>query len=309
MTARGVQRARARGWFPVLACAACGFLGCAASRPLPPRAPALAVPTDAVPPDLDFVARVDLARVRSALGTAGVDLVEREAGGQATADATTKLVSDAIDHSDTAVLALRPELVPGEADNVLVLTGHFHELGIDDALRSAGWSAAVDLGGDVRRFERPGKLSRAAAARAYAFGDEGLVFASTAEIDSVEAVLERGMAPSKLAPKAKGVLAFGLRLRIVRGELERRYPILARAVGDTDRLEGSVDTTAKGLALEVSFELPSEAAATDSASALGEVRQALAASEGKMGTMAHAAEVQAVGRFVVLRAPLERGLL
>lgn len=286
------------------------LLGCATRTPVraPPRAPFLASPSDALPPDLDLVVRIDLARIRTALGPAGLALVRQGAESALTADALSELMRNALDRSDSAFFALRPELVPGEADNVLVLSGRFAELGVDEALRKAGWSAGVDLGGLVRRFDRPGKLSRSSAARLYAFGDERLVFVSSAEIDSVEAVLEGGLAPSVLRPKESGVLAFAARLRAFRTGLGARFPLLAGAVGDAVKLDGSVESASEGLELEMSLELPDEAGAERSANAFGKVRQAMATTDGKLGEVARSTETSAVGRFVVMRANLARGL-
>jgi hypothetical protein len=180
---------------------------------------------------------------------------------------------------------------------------------VDRALRASGWSAPVDLGGDVRRFDRDGKVSRSSPARVYAFADERLVFVSTAEIDSVEAVLERHRAPSSLEPQARGVLAFAARLRTLGQTLVERYPELADAIGPAGAVQGVVDSTATGLGLEVSLELPSETSAERTAEALGRIRQALASTAGKMAAMAHNANIQAVGRFAVVRVALERGML
>jgi hypothetical protein len=309
MTGGSGQRGRPSGVRWGLVVLLSSTLGCAGSRPAPPRAPALATSADAVPPDLDLVVRVDLAKVRAALGPAGLALVRRGAGSTVAADGETALVANAIEHSETAVLALRPELIPGEADNVLVLGGHFAGLGVEKALRQHGWSGAADLGGDVRRFDRKGKVGRASAARVYAFGDDALVFVSPAEIDSVEAVIEHGMPPNPLRPKASGVLSFAARLRALRLGLGYQYPSLANALGDAAGVEGSVESSGTGLAVELSFELPSEAGAAESAAALARVQQAVATTEGKLGTMAHDTKIEAVGRYVVLHLALERGIL
>jgi hypothetical protein len=281
-------------------------VSCAGSRAAPPRAPALSAPLDAVPPDLDLVVRVDLAKVRSALGPAG--LASLRHGADALGETRQALVERALEASDTVVLALRPELIPHETDNVLVLSGHFTGLGVDRALRQSGWSAPVDLGGDVRRFDRPERVSRGTPARVYAFGDERLVFVSTAEIDSVEAVLERGRAPSSVKPQSRGVLAFAARLRTLGAGLAASYPEFADAVGPALAVQGVVDSTATGLGLEVALELPTEAEATRTSDALGRIRQALLTTEGKMAPMAQNANVQAVGRFAVVRVALERGM-
>jgi hypothetical protein len=281
---------------------------CAASRPAPPRAPVLPLPADAVPPDLDLVVRVDLAKVRAALGPQGVAALRHDAG-SALGAGPRELVDQALEVSDTAVLALRPEVIPNETDNVLVLSGHFRELGVDAALKKTGWSAPVDLGGDVRRFERRGAVTRSAPARVYAFADDRLVFVSEAELDSVEAVLEHGMAPSSLKPQSRGVLAFAARLRTLGFALVNRYPEIAEAVGPVRAIQGVVDATPTGLGLELALELPDEGAAARTSEAVDGIRQALTKSEGKMAAMAQNANVQAVGRFAVVRVALERGIL
>ncbi len=292
-----------------VACLGVGLAGCSASRPPPPRAPALSAPNDAVPPDLDLVIRVDLAKVRAALGPEGIAALRRGAASAAGAETGSDFFVRALEHADVACLALRPELVPGEADNVLVLGGHFHELDVEASLRKDGWSAPLDLGGAVFRYERPGKVSRSSALRAYEFGDEGLVFASPAEVDSVEAVLEHGLAPNPLKPEARGVLAFAARLRALRGGFGARYPSVARALGDARRVEGVVDSTASGLRLEVSLEFGSNDQAIAALGELERIRAALAQGEGKMATVATSAKLEAVGAFVIVRVPLERGIL
>jgi len=282
-------------------------LGCA-SRPPPPPAPSLTSPADAIPADLDLVVRVDLEKVRAALGPTGTALMRRGMG-TLPDDPGTALVTQALERTTTAYLALRPELVPGEADNVLVLAGRFEGLELDKSLASAGFASPVDLGGDVRRFDRRTRVGRAAPARVYAFRSEQLVFVSPAEVDSVEAVLEHGAPPSPLRPREQGVLGFAARLRALRYGLAQRYPSLARSVGDAAGLEGTVSASPEGLVLDISVELPSEAGAQDAAEALGRVQQALSLSDGKLGALAQGARTEAVGRYVVVRVALARGLL
>ncbi|HWP09184.1 MAG TPA: hypothetical protein VNN72_25750 [Polyangiaceae bacterium] len=281
--------------------------GCAAPPP-PPRAPSITTPADALPGDLDLVVRVDLEKVRAALGPAGAELMRRGTGALPS-DPGTELVARALERTSVAFLALRPELVPGEADNVLVLSGRFADLGLDQALASAGFASPVDLGADVRRFDRKTKVGRAAPARIYVFRNEQLVFVSAAELDSVEAVLERGMRPSPLRPREQGVLAFAARLRALRYGIAQRYPSIARAVGDAAGVEGSIDATPEGLGLDLSLELPSELDAQASAEALGRVKEALEGADGKLGALAKGARAEAVGRYVVVRLALVRGLL
>ena len=117
------------------------------------------------------------------------------------------------------------------------------------------------------------------------------------------------VAPSSLKPQSRGVLAFAARLRTLGTTLVDRYPEFADAIGPAEAVQGVVDSTATGLGLEVALELPSEASAERTSAALGRIQQALAATAGKMAAMAHNANIQAVGRFAVVRVALERGML
>ncbi|HTQ05611.1 MAG TPA: hypothetical protein VMI54_17230 [Polyangiaceae bacterium] len=306
--ARRSGPARLAAWLLVVASSAAA-VGCGSARPPPPQAPALSVPNDAVPPDLDLVIRVDLAKVRSALGPEGLATLRRGAANAAGTETDSDFFTRALEHADIACLALRPELVPGEADNVLVLAGHFRDLDVEPSLRRAGWASPLDLGGAVWRYERAGKVSRSGAVRVYQFGDEGLVFVSPAEVDSVEAVLEHGMAPNSLKPEARGVLAFAARLRALRGGFGARYPAVGHVLADALRIEGNVDSTANGLLLELSIEFGNNEVAREAEDDLERIRAALAGGEGKMATVAASAKLEAVGTFVVVRVPLDRGIL
>lgn len=309
-----MTRARRGGSFGLatsllVAASALGLGACASARPPPPHAPALAAPNDAIPPDLDLVIRVDLAKVRAALGPEGLATLRRGAASAVRAETDDDFFVRALEHADVACLALRPELVPGEADNVLALSGHFGELDVERALRHDGWAAPIDLGGAVWRYERPGKVSRSAALRVYQFGDDGLVFASPGEVDSVEAVLERGLQPNALKPEARGVLAFAARLRTLRGGFAARYPSVARVLEDARRIEGNVDAAANGLMFELSVEFGSDDEALAAVGELTRIQAALAGGEGKLAAVAHSAKLEAVGTFVIVRVPLERGIL
>ena len=74
-------------------------LACA-SRPPPPPAPSLTSPADALPADLDLVVRVDLEKVRTALGPAGIELMRRGTGALPS-DPGTALVTKALERTTT----------------------------------------------------------------------------------------------------------------------------------------------------------------------------------------------------------------
>ena len=62
-----------------LACVALLLAGCAARRAAPPPAPSVEDPAGIVPPDLDLVLRLDLGRLRDALGQGALDELTRRA--------------------------------------------------------------------------------------------------------------------------------------------------------------------------------------------------------------------------------------
>lgn len=280
--------------------------GCASELPPPPRAPQLSLPGDALPADLDCVVRVDLLRVRSALGPAALAGLRREAA-TTSKDLSEAWIAEAIERSDVALVAFRPELAGSGVDNVIVLRGRFE--GVKPPVGADGWAPAVDLGGDVRRFDRSGTLPRSSPARLYAFRDEQLVFVSTAEIDAVEAVLEGGRAPSSVQPPARGVLAFAARLRGVRQAVGQRFPILASALGDARAVTGSLEIRGDELAGEVALELESDEQATQAAELARSMAAVLGAGDSRWAAPARATTLESAGHFAVLRSSLSRAEL
>jgi hypothetical protein len=287
--------------FGAVACA-----GCAADLPPPPRAPRLTVPGDALPADLDCVVRIDLSRVRSALGPLALAGLRRGAAATAT-DLAEGWIADAIERSDLALVAFRPELEGGGPDNVIVLRGRFQ--GVKPPSGPKAWGPSVDLGADVRRFDRLGPVPRSSPARLYAFRDEQLVFVSAAEIDAVEALLEGGRAASTVQPPARGVIAFAARLRGVQRTFGKRFPILASALGDARAVSGSLEARGDGLVAEVALELETDEQAQRVAELARSVATVLGAGESRWAGPARATKLESAGHFAVLRAVLSRAEL
>lgn len=269
----------------------------------PPRAPGLDRLADALPPDLDAVLRLDLGRVRSALGPAGVaaikGLAERpvEPGRERAAEAA---VTEALEHADVVLVGLRTEISAAGPDTVIVLEGRFP--GRSPAPR--GWGAPIDLGADVRRWDRPAPGPRSSPARLYAFGNRRLVFASELEMDAVEAVIERGLAPCAVSAPERGLFAFAAKLRRVQDRLVAKAPLFAEALRSAKRIEGSVEPGPEGLTADVALELDSAASAERAAELFERARAAMSDGEGRSALMARTARVGAVGASVSLRCSL-----
>jgi hypothetical protein len=269
----------------------------------PPRAPALDRPSDALPPDLDAVLRLDLGRVRAALGPAGVAAIQGladrpvEAGREPAAETA---ITQALEHADVVLVGLRTEISSRGPDTVIVLEGRFSA----PSPAPRGWGNAIDLGGDVRRWDRPAPGPRSSPARIYAFGDRRLVIVSEAEIDAVEAVLERGLAPMTLAVPERGLFAFAARLRRVKDRLAGKAPMFAEALRSAKRIEGSVEPSQTGLTADVALELDSVASAERAADLMDRARRASAEGEGQGAVFARTMTISAAGQSVSVRGSL-----
>lgn len=196
----------------LLALAACGPRRVAP----PPATPRLTGAVDLISPDLDVVARLDMARMKAALGGLTAELLSRDVLARTAGergDEPDELVVESLLQADVVYLGYRPspQLLP--LDRVLALEGHFEPLG-----RPRGFSAPTDLGGDLRYWERrreAGPLPRSGVARIYAAGDRVRAFVSEAELDAVERALGGSSAARRLSPPEEGSLSLSLRPRLL----------------------------------------------------------------------------------------------
>jgi hypothetical protein len=274
-------------------------LGCGADRRTPPAAPVLASPLDAVPPDLDWVVRVDVGRVHATLGKAFVAtlrtkaLAERSEGGAV-------FLLDALERARVVVIAARHH--EGRfSDFVLALEGEFRGLDPRAYPAQPPWQPPIDLGRDVRRYDRAKPAARSDPMRLYLRSNELVVAASEAELDSVEAVIERGAPPNPLRPRERGFLSAAFRLRELSVD---RFPELARALAGVRGMEGFVDTSGDGFRVEATTELASDAHAKQAAEFLETVRAAFEGTSGKWAALARNTTIEAQGALVVVRANL-----
>jgi hypothetical protein len=284
----------------LLALAALG--GACGPKPLaaPPSAPVVVSASDLIPADLDVVARFDLGRVKAALGATVLTALSREvlsaAGGAEHADS---LVLESLLAADVVFLGYRPSPILAPLDRVLALQGSFEQL----ARPPLGFASAVDLGGDVRYFERAASttLARGAVARIYTASTRVRAFVSEAEIDAVERVLATGGAERRLSPPEEGTLSLSARPWLVarfggRGALR---DLLESAKA----LHAVADLESDGVRLELSLELAKPEQAEALAAAAKQALQRLGS------TLAAQGELKAEGERVVLKARLDRAQL
>lgn len=191
-----------------LSAAACGPK---AVPPLPP-APAITAAAELIPADLDVVVRLDMARVKGALGdlalTALADQVLARDGGR---DSDELLISSLL-AADVVYLAYRPSPLWTPLDRVLALQGRFEQL----VRPPSGFSAATDLGRDIRYWDAKARpTARGGVARIYAFGARLRVFVSEAELDAVERTLDGLGSSRRLQPPEEGTLSLAARPRLL----------------------------------------------------------------------------------------------
>ncbi len=184
-------------------------------KPLPPLppAPSIASAAELIPPDLDLVVRLDLARVKAALGVTALaalsrEVLARDSGGQE----PDELVVTSLLAADQVYLAYRPSPLWAPLDRVLIVQGHFDAL----VRPPTGFSGATDLGADLRYWDNKATPPRGGVARVYALGQRLRAFVSEAEIDAVERTLAGFVSPRRLEPPEEGTLSLAARPGLLR---------------------------------------------------------------------------------------------
>ncbi len=275
----------------------------------PPATPAPSVtsPDQAIPGDLDVAVRLDLHRMRDALGPATLAALERRTPGRAGAEGgEARLMAQAFKHADTVWIAVRPEARPELMDNVIVLEGHFAGLRPGDFPTQPRWGLPVDLGGDWRVFSRATPAARAAPARIYAHSDSLLVFVSTAEIDSAQRCIEKRAGDDHMEPEAKGAMSIAARLPPLAGLIEKRSPAAARLLSSASKLSADADLGAQGLDAELDVDFDSEDHAKTAADAAGLLAKGVAGEGGATAAVAKALHIESVGKSLVVRVKMTR---
>lgn len=285
-------------------CMALGLaqVACGGAERLPPAAPALETPADAMPPELDWVVRVDVGRLRSALGTALVELVQKGAA-DPNGDPQSQFLSEALRRSNVLVAAFRYE---GErVDLVVAAEGDFKGLDPRHYALVPPWRPPEDLGGDVRRYDRGKPKKRSDPARLYLKGDRLLILVSEAALDSVEAVVERHAPPNSVKPPERGLLSAAVRIRQRRGPFSfERFPEISEAMRSLRSVEAWVDSTGEGFKGQLVFELGTGADATAASTLFERARLAFAGEKGRIAALLQHARVEAQDQYVVVRVDL-----
>ncbi|HEY3254532.1 MAG TPA: hypothetical protein VGJ91_11305 [Polyangiaceae bacterium] len=283
--------------------------GCHPSRiGPPPDAPRLVHAADAMPADLDLVLRLDLRKIRDSLGGPAMTAISEQAVQRVRgADrGTDVLLLGALEQTDTLWLGIRPTQTLEAADSVFVMSGHFPNFDPHRAASNPAFAAAIDLGGDLRRYDRAQPPTRGAPARFYVQGDELLVSLSAAEIDSVERSLEEQRGQPALEPAEKGVLSVVARPQVLPLELLADLGSLRRLLRNADRLELNADLTGSGVDATLALKFEDAPLAERVAQALNEMRDALGGGSGRLAKFATRVKIGSAGQYVSLQLVLSR---
>jgi hypothetical protein len=277
-----------------LSAAACGPK---ALPPLPP-APALTSASELIPADLDVVVRLDLARVKAALGATALSALAHEVLARDSGPEPDELVVSSLLTAEQVYLAYRPSPLWTPLDRVLALQGRFEQL----VRPPTGFSGALDLGRDLRYWDaKAPPATRGGVARIYALGERVRAFVSEAELDAVERTLDGLASPRRLEPPEEGTLSLAARPRLL-GRLAGNGTLRDLLV-DAKALHAVAELEADGVRLKLELLLAGSEQATQLTSA-GKLVLARA-----LGDVALDVTLKAESERVVLSARFTRAQL
>ncbi len=206
-------------------------------------------PNEVIPGDLDVVVRVDLARLKDALGAEPEKQLAARLG-------TDPQVSAALRKGRSATLGLRSiDLEKG--DHVLVVEGDMKAFTLDEA----SYEPQPSANDRVKVFLRKTPTTRSGTEAMVLMDDSAVAFASPSEADAVLRVVKDGADEERGQPTAEGLLSFDMRPRRLSADLEQRFPSIARLVSQIQRVRGTVHVEAEALVLRVEVIAKSEASA------------------------------------------------
>ena len=267
-------------------------------------------PADLFPDDLDFVVRIDAARVRQnpmlvgivrdVAKVSGGDLLEslRSSFDEAAAVwVGGRWMSDGF-HGD-GVLAI--EASPGSRENAAVPSAQVDGVETHRTASDVAFHRVAGPRPDLDVFERRAS-SRGEAVLKVVIRGRGVVLATAAEADAVLRVMRAGPDEARLDPPARGLISFAGRQRGAPLSIAPRAGTALRELAEG--LVGYAGSLEAGDAVEVDASL-GYASATQAALALSRAKGAakrLAALGGKAGTMADSIKLTGIGDSIRVQA-------
>ncbi|MFT3769496.1 MAG: hypothetical protein QM820_29005 [Minicystis sp.] len=185
--------------------------------------------------------RLDLSRMRAALGPTAADELSRRAL-QGTAESE---LAEAFGCAEVVWIATRAaEIETGDRVTVIEGKSCMPELAI------SRWEKVRSGNARVAIFDRKGEAPRAGTARIMNLGNRATVFVSPVELDSVKRVLDTGPDEKRGNPRAEGVVSVDLRPRPLPPGLASKYPSIAAVLAGIERVRGSAVLVDEGLKVD-----------------------------------------------------------
>ena len=245
-------------------------------------------PNEVLPGDLDVVVRIDLTRLKEAMGPEPEKQLAARLG-------TDPAVADALADGRAATLGLRSlDLEAG--DHVLVVEGDMKRFELD----KTSFEATPSANDRVKIFSRSTPTTRGGAEILVLLDDRAVAFASPAEADAILRVLREGADENRGQPAAEGLLSFDMRPRRLSAELEARFPSIARLVSQVQRIKGTVHVESEALVVRFEVIARSESAAARVTKFLGALREG--ADPTGVSAVLKSMEVEPLGAVVAVRA-------
>ncbi len=219
-------------------------LGCSGSEKKPARGPGEAAishrlhPNEVFPADLDLVVRIDLERVKVALGGAA----EKELGARFGSDG---MLGRAVQKGRTVTVGLRVADIDN-GDYVIVVEGDVKNF--DPS--ATGFKERQSTNDMVRIFSHDEVNGRDSTHTIVVLDDRAVAFVSPVEADAVMRVLREGPDELRGQPVAEGIVSADVRPRRLSPSLERRFPSISRLIAQVTRIKARLSVADAGLLLE-----------------------------------------------------------
>lgn len=270
------------------------------------------LPADLLPADLDFVIRIDAARLREhplMMGLArGGDAHFREALLSGDGSGVVSLVLPELEQARSIVLGGRLTADGYRGDGVIAV-----DQGAGDAPRrtfatDTALSRLRATNRHVELYERA-SAARDEAALYVVMEDKGLVLATPAEVDSVLRVLRDGPDTGRLDPPPRGLLSFAGRFRSGGEVPVGSSAVSLRGVGlGLLRYAGSVEAD-DVLRVEAELVYGSEKEAANAAQAVQKVLNAVGPLGPEFGSLSDSARLAPMGPVLGLRLSVPFALM
>lgn len=195
-------------------------------------------PEELLPGDLDFTVRISLLRMRESMGPAirgFLGDLESE-----------PLLAKAIEHARSVTVSLRvSDLEIG--DRVIAVEGELAGLVPDEKL----YEPERRSNDRMRFWVRKRDVMRDETAGIIALDERALLFVSPVELDSVRRVIDHGPDKDRPDPSAEGFVSLEYRPRKLSPSLTRKYPSIARLIGELSSVRGTIEVSDQGVLADV----------------------------------------------------------